>query len=117
MKAVSAFIFSFLACVTAIVTAAMKPTSEDSTTVTVSGILRTGVVAIGGETTGTTVTVEGITWELEFGKNEALAEAAKKLDGKKVVVKGTLERRPGVEVKGRRIVTVSELRAAGDGDQ
>jgi len=117
MKAFSAFVFIVLVCVTAMAAADPKPTSEDSTNVIVSGILRTGVVAIGGETTGTTVTAEGTTWELEFGKNEALAEAAKKLDGKKVVVQGKLERRPGVEVKERRIVTVSELRAASDGEQ
>lgn len=117
MKAVSAFVLSFLVCITAMATADPKPTSDDSANVTVSGILRTGAIAIGGETTGTTVTAEGITWELDFGKNKVLAEAAKKLDGKKVVVQGTLERRPGVEVKERRIVTVSELRAAVESGQ
>jgi hypothetical protein len=40
-------------------------------------------------------------------------KAAEKLDGKKVVVQGSLERRAGVEVKQRLIVTVSRLQEAG----
>jgi hypothetical protein len=85
--------------------------------VTITGVLRTGVVAIGGETTGTTVTARKITFELTFGKNAKLQEAAEKLDGKKVVVQGTLERRRGVEVRERLIVTVTSLREAGKGDK
>ena len=101
-----------------IVAADEKPTTkvsaEDSINVTVVGTLRTGIVAIGGETTGTTITANGITWELEFGKNAAIRKSAEKLNGKKVIVKGSLERRKGVEIRQRWIVTVKGLRAAVD---
>jgi hypothetical protein len=88
-----------------------EPAAEDSITVTVVGTLRTGIFAIGGETTGTTITAKGITWELEVGKNAAFRKAAEKLNGKKVVVQGSLERRRGVEIKERWIVTVTGLQA------
>jgi hypothetical protein len=83
---------------------------EESITVTVVGTLKAGVVAIGAETTGTTITAKGITWELDFAKNAELADAAKKFDGKQVTVTGTLERKRGVEVKERWIVTVASLK-------
>jgi len=84
---------------------------EESITVTVVGTLHTGVVTIGGETTGVTITAKGIKWELNFAKHADLAEAAAKLDGHLVTVSGTLERRAGVEVKDRWIVTVTNLKA------
>jgi hypothetical protein len=90
-----------------------KADDEGSVQVTITGTLRTGVLAVGGETTGTTVTAKKIRFELEFGKNQALREAAEKLDGKKVVVQGSLERRTGVEVRQRLIVTVTRLQEAG----
>src|SRR6188474_166727 len=83
--------------------------AEESITVTVVGTLRTGIVAIGGETTGTTITAKGIRWELDFGKNPELRAAAEKLDGKPVTVSGTLERQTGVEIKERWVVTVASL--------
>ncbi len=85
---------------------------EDSITVTIVGTLRTGIVAIGGETTGTTITAKGVTWELDFGKNTEFRNLAEKFDGKKVVVQGRLERRRGIEIKERWIVTVTGFRAA-----
>lgn len=90
------------------------PAVEDSITVSVTGSLRTGVVAIGGETTGTTMTAKGITWELDLGKNEGLRKAAEKFDGKKAIVQGTLERRAGIEIKERWIVTVTGLQRVGE---
>jgi hypothetical protein len=90
--------------------AADPATAEEFITVTVVGTLRTSVVAIGGETTGTTVTAKGITWELDFGKDAELRAAAEKLDGKPVTVTGTLERRSGVEIKERWIVVVTSLK-------
>ena len=71
--------------------------ADEGISVNVVGILRTGIVAIGGETTGTTITAKGVTWELDLGKNAELRQMVKKLDGKKVTVRGTLERRAGVE--------------------
>jgi hypothetical protein len=81
--------------------------------VEVKGKLATGIVAIGGETTGTTITVNNVTWELDFGKNEALAKQADQLSGKVVVVTGTLTMKQGVERGPRNIVTVATLKAAG----
>ncbi len=107
------FAQALLLCIAVIATEPLIA-SEDSIQVTVVGTLRSGIVAIGGESTGTTITAEGITWELEFGKNAAFRAAAEKLDGKKVKVEGSLERRRGVEIRERWIVTVVGLRALGD---
>lgn len=76
---------------------------------TVVGTLRTGIFAIGGETTGTTITAKGVTWELDLGKSGELRALANALDKKKVTVKGILERRKGVEIRERWIVTVASL--------
>jgi hypothetical protein len=83
---------------------------EESISVTVVGTLRTGVVAIGAETPGPTITAKGITWELDFARNTDVAEAAKRLNGNQVTVTGSLERKRGVEVKERWIVTVTSLK-------
>ncbi|RCS43916.1 hypothetical protein DTL42_18175 [Bremerella cremea] len=91
---------------------AVKEANEDSITVSVVGTVRTGLVAIGGETTGTTITANEITWELDFGQNAKLRQLADKLAGKKATVKGTLVRRPGVEGPTRWIVEVTKLKAA-----
>ena len=96
------------------VAAEKKPAAKDSIRVTVTGTLRTGIFAIGGETTGATITARGITWGLEFGTSAALRKTAQKLNGKQVLVQGSLERRKGVEIKERWIVTVTQLQAAGD---
>jgi hypothetical protein len=90
--------------------AADSAPADESINVTVVGTLRTGIVAIGGETTGTTITAKGIRWELDFGKNAELRAAAEKLNGKQVTVSGTLQRRAGVEIKERWIVTVMSLK-------
>jgi hypothetical protein len=79
--------------------------------VEVKGKLETGIIAIGGETTGTTITANGVTWELDVGKNAKLRKLLPSLDGKTVVAKGTLSRRAGVETGQRWIVNVSSLEA------
>ena len=99
-----------LVLVSAALFAADPARAEESVTVTVVGALRTGLVAIGGETTGTTVTAKGITWELDFGKDAELRASAEKLDGKLVTVTGALERRAGIEIKDRWIVVVTSLK-------
>jgi hypothetical protein len=91
------------------VIAADRQPAKESIRVTVVGTLRTGIVAIGGETTGITITAKGITWELDLGKNAAFRKAAEESGGKKVIVAGSLERRRGVEIKERWIVTVTRL--------
>lgn len=90
-----------------------KRAGKDSITVKVVGKLRTGIVAIGGETTGTTITANRITWELDLSKTPAFQKTAKMLNGKRAVVTGSLERRKGVERKVRWIVTVTSLKPAG----
>lgn len=83
----------------------------ESITVTVVGTINSGVVAIGGETTGATITARGVTWELELGEDKELLQSAESLDGKPVIVQGGLEHRAGVEIKDRWIVHVTSLQA------
>jgi hypothetical protein len=92
--------------------AAVSDTGDgDSIAVTVRGTLHAGRVAIGGETTGYTITARGVTWELDFGADERLRQRAETLDGKKVRITGSLEARAGVEIKTRSIVKVDALTA------
>lgn len=88
---------------------------EESIDVRIVGTLRSGVVAIGGESTGTTITAKGITWELDFGGKQDLLKMAESLDGQRCIVQGSLERRPGVEIKERWIVTATRLDPVGRG--
>jgi hypothetical protein len=81
--------------------------------VDIKGTLQTGIVAIGGETTGTIVKTKDATLELDLGKNEDLRAQAEKLNGKPVAVKGNLTIKRGVEVRQRLIVKVASLKAAG----
>ena len=94
-----------------------KPDIEEAITVKVIGTLRTGIVAIGGETTGTTITAKNITWELDFGKNAQFRKLAENMNGKKVIIQGSLEKRKGVEIKERWIVHVTKLKAADSNNQ
>jgi len=77
-----------------------------------TGILHTGIVSIGGETTGTILKTESGTYELDLGKNQALEDQADKLNGKKVVVIGVATTKSGVEVKERRIIAVQTIKTA-----
>ena len=94
-----------------------KNAVKDSIRVEVTGKLTHGIVAIGGETTGSTITANGITWELFYGPNLELNQAADRLNGKQVRVTGSLERRQGVEVRVRWIVTVERLEETGAGKE
>jgi hypothetical protein len=86
-----------------------KSKSGEFVKVSIKGKLKTGIFAIGGETTGSTITADAITWELDFGSNKTLLEQAQKWNGKQVHVKGRLHRKPGVEVRERWIVDVKSL--------
>jgi hypothetical protein len=81
------------------------------TQVTVKGTLHTGVVVIGGETTGTTIDTNQGTFELDLGNNPTLIAQADQLNGKAAIVTGTLTIHPGTEVPVREIITVSSLEA------
>lgn len=80
---------------------------------TYKGTLTTGVMAIGGETTGTTLkTKEGASYELDFGKNAELTKLAESLSGKEVEVTGVMHVKAGVETGERHIIEVSALKEA-----
>src|ERR1700733_2216119 len=74
---------------------------KDGEKVELTGKLRTGIVAIGGETTGTIIETKKGRFELDFAKQKELRQKAGKLNGKTVMVVGTLKIRRGVEVKQR----------------
>lgn len=73
--------------------------------VEMAGIIRTGVMAIGGESTGTNISALGFIWELDLGGNKDFEVLAKQWDGKELVVKGTVTVKEGVE-RGRRVIVV-----------
>ena len=83
-------------------------TKKPSVFVKCQGVLRHGIVSIGGETTGTTLTFHRITWELQFSDNvdrEFAAEHHKK----SVLVTGTLRKVVGTEKGTRWIIDVEKI--------
>ncbi|MBI1310474.1 hypothetical protein GC176_04135 [bacterium] len=85
-------------------------TKDHSVSVVCRGLLHTGVVAVGGETTGFTIeiTPDGReTWELDMSRK--LLSKAMKADGKSVVVSGQLKIRKSVAVPERWVITVRSL--------
>ena len=76
--------------------------------VTVRGTLNTGVMAIGAETTGVTITANGVTWELELEGNQR--ELASNLNGAKAIVAGQLRNVAGIEIRHRLIVKVQSVK-------
>ena len=89
-----------------------EPAADEYVRVEMQGRLQTGMAAIGGETTGTTISAQGITFELDLSGDPKLATQAAQLDGQRVLVRGELGVRKGVEVARRWIVSVRELAAA-----
>ncbi len=81
--------------------------SRASIEVTVRGTLRTGMVAIGGETTGTTITSGGVTWELELAEHQR--EIARRSSGKPATVTGRLTEVRGVEIPKRLVLRVARI--------
>ncbi|MFO1022337.1 MAG: hypothetical protein U0903_16825 [Planctomycetales bacterium] len=72
------------------------------------GQLRTGIVAIGGETTGTTITFDRITWELKL-PDEDSRMLAMEHNKKPVTVTGKLRRVKGQAISVRWILDVEKL--------
>lgn len=91
---------------------------ENATSVSVlcHGRLRHGVVAIGGETTGTTITFNRVTWELQL-PDEASRDFAKLHHKEPVVVSGTLRKVVGTEKTVRWVIDVKELTAIDSRDR
>jgi hypothetical protein len=80
--------------------------------ITCEGRLKSGIFAIGGETTGTVLTTaEGVRYELDLGKDKDLAAQAEALNGKQVSVTGELQTRQGVETGARTVIMVTSLKA------
>ncbi|KPK50543.1 MAG: hypothetical protein AMK72_01970 [Planctomycetes bacterium SM23_25] len=94
--------------------AAKAKESAEYIRVEVKGKLMTGMMAIGGETTGTAITANGITWELDLGREGDLLKQARSLSGKPAIVRGELTRRRGVEIRERWIVKVKSIAKPGE---
>jgi hypothetical protein len=90
----------------------VRKEGASSIKVEATGTLRTGIRAIGGETTGTLIETKDGSLELDFGKNRELRSLAAKMNGKPVVVTGALKLRRGVEIPMRAIITVATLKPA-----
>ena len=93
---------------------ARRPTAQtglrgEGIEVIVRGELNSQVVAIGGETTGSTISASGATWELDFGEDEQMRRRARRLHGRTVRLSGELTVKKGVEVPQRAIVQVQSL--------
>ena len=84
--------------------------AADYVKVEVRGTLNTGVMAIGGESTGTIITVGPVVWELEVPAEAPAAQRLQALDGAEVVVTGVYRQQEGVEIPIRHIVTVDSIR-------
>jgi hypothetical protein len=72
------------------------------------GKLRHGVVAIGGETTGTTIEFDGMKWELKL-PDDASRRFAKDHHKQPITVEGSLRVVRGTEIPVRYIVDVEKL--------
>jgi len=78
--------------------------------VEIKGIIQTNMAAIGGETTGVVIKVGNLSWDLDLGKNRVFQELAERLNGKTVLIKGTLMRIKGIEI-GERDVGCLKVRS------
>lgn len=74
---------------------------------TLTGVLRTNIMAIGGETTGTILQTESGNYDLILHRKDA--RQTHSLDGKKVSVVGLVVAMEGVEIKGRKAIIVQSL--------
>lgn len=72
------------------------------------GKLRHGIVAIGGETTGCTITFQSVVWELKL-PDESTRRFAAEHHKHAVVAKGTVRKVPGISGPTRWIVDVEQL--------
>jgi len=88
---------------------------EASVFVECHGRLRNGVVAVGGETTGTTISFHRITWELQL-PDEASRQFAEMNHKAPVTVTGRLRKVIGTEELVRWIVDVETLSAGYSGE-
>ena len=94
----------------ALLTLAAIAADEPAVRIEAAGRLRHGVVSIGGETTGTTLTVGAVVWEVQLRPQDAaFADANNK---RPVEITGTVRKVKGVESGPRWIIDVTDLAAA-----
>lgn len=75
-----------------------------------TGVVKTGIVAVGAETTGIILTTKTQgTVELDCGNSSRLLRQAEQLDGEEAVVAGIYREFPGVEVEMRRVIRVQVI--------
>ena len=72
-----------------------------------TGRVETGVMAIGGETTGTRLVTDKIFFDLSA--TGTVAARLRELSGQSVTLRGRLRVRPGIEMRERRLITVTEI--------
>ena len=95
----------------AILVAASLVQAADPVKFDQTGTVSTGMMAIGGETTGTILKTEAGSYELTPA-NAAIGKQIAALKDKKAHVTGTLTVKEGVEVGQRKIVTVESIEEA-----
>lgn len=76
------------------------------------GQIKTGGMAIGGETTGTMIMSKGIVWELDFQGNQQFEEVARLIGDRPAYVLGQLTRIDGVEIQNRIVLLVEMIKPA-----
>ena len=72
-----------------------------------TGRVETGLMAIGGETTGVRLVSDSSSFELSA--SGTIGGRLRELSGQPVTLRGRLVVRPGVEIRERRIITVTEI--------
>jgi len=87
---------------------AAEPPEKQSVSAECCGRLRHGIVTIGGETTGTTITFNRIVWELQL-HDDAARDFAKKHHSEHIVVTGQLRKVVGTETMPRWIIDVNSM--------
>jgi hypothetical protein len=90
-------------------------TKKPSVSVQCQGLLRHGIVATGGETTGTTISFHRITWELQFA-DDSDREFAALHHKKPVLVTGALRKVVSTESMIRWIIDVKKISASDSRD-
>ncbi len=85
------------------------PPAEGVVQLEIKGKVTTGIVAIGGETTGVAIATSPLGFGCEL---EGITDA--KLNQKTAIVMGSLTIKPGVEVRSRTILKVDAVKAVDD---
>lgn len=105
------FLLAFAMASTTVVLAA-EPRSTDQAAADIKvecyGVLRDGIVAVGGETTGTTISFGRMTWDLSLN-DDAQRSFAQEHNKQRVHVTGSLKSVAGTQIPIRWVVDVDQL--------